>query len=85
MKGTEGGGASGILVVHNRGFIQREHFGDGSLDREAGRCRGIVEQNLHLLNLDLPAPLRELVANEDGELMIRGCAGDVGLGRDGAQ
>ena len=87
MKGAEGRAAGRILVGGDRGFIERERLCDRPLDGEAGRevWSWIVEQHLQLGDIGLPAPFAQLVADEDGGLVIGGRAGDVRLGGEGAQ
>ncbi len=55
------------------------------MDEISGCTEWIVEQDLHLRDLGLPAPFAELVADEDGGLVIGRGAGDVRLGGEDAE
>ena len=50
----------------------------------AASC-GVIEQNLQLFEIGLPAPFAQLVADEHGGLVVSGRAGDVRLGGQGAE
>ena len=56
-----------------------------SIESSADWPIGIVEQHLHLREVGLPAPFAELVADEDGGLVIGRRAGDVRLGGQDAE
>ena len=79
VEGGEGVGAGRVLVARDRGFERRERLAGGPDQAQFRSAHRRVEQDLILGQVGLPAPLAELVADEQRGLVVGRSAGGVRL------